>query len=139
RKLLFMANNIWQTIDLGDEKVHFRKLGNLFLWFKYRNDEVWIASCYSDDVSGSVDESEPPNGVRWSRWAHKGGYETIRLKPALANLPLIVHSEYSLKISPHTEIQVYSRVPVWVQILIADKDYQLEELPVSKLPKTWFG
>ncbi|MCW9707710.1 DUF432 domain-containing protein [Fodinibius salsisoli] len=134
-----MENTIWGTVDLKEKDTHFLQLGDLCLWIKSRNTEIWIAYCYTDEISKAVDESVPPDEVKWSRWAHKNGNEQLRLLPALADLPLIVHSEYSLTISPRTEIQVFSRVPLWVSISLADNGYKLLELPVSKLSRTWFG
>lgn len=134
-----MENDIWGTVSLEDKEVHFCQLGDLYLWLRYKNKEIWIAYCYKDELSDEADESIPPEDIKYARWAHKGGHATLKILPALADLPLIVHSEYSLKISPYTDIQVYSRVPIWIAISVENDGYQLIELPVSKLSKTWFG
>jgi hypothetical protein len=134
-----MEHAIWGTVDLKEKDTHCIQLGDLYLWIKTKNTEIWIAYCYTDEITGSIDKSTPPEKVKWARWAHKSGWERLQILPALADLPLIVHSEYSLKVSPHTQIQVFSRVPLWVSISIPGDNYKLLELPVSKLSRTWFG
>ncbi|SMO76831.1 DUF432 domain-containing protein [Fodinibius sediminis] len=134
-----MGSDIWGTISLQEKANHFVHIGELYLWLKYQDEEIRIAYCYMDEVSGSVDEAEPPEEVQWVRWAHKNGHDRVRILPAFADLPLIVHSEYSLKVSPRTKIQVFSRIPIWLTIRLANDNYQLIELPVTKMSKTWFG
>lgn len=134
-----MDNSVWGTVFLKVDDTHFIHLGDLYLWIKLNNTEIWIAYCYADEVNEFIDETTPPGKVKWARWAHKSGRDRLKILPALADLPLIVHSEYSLKVSPHTQIEVFSRVPLWISISLTDDDYKLLELPVSKLSRTWFG
>lgn len=134
-----MENTIWGTISLQARDIHFIHIGDLYVWLKYKDKEIRIAYCYCDEVTGAVDQNEPPREVRWVRWAHKNGRDRVRIVPAFADLPLIVQSEYSLKISPRTTIQVYSRIPIWISIALASDNYNLIELPVIKMSKTWFG
>lgn len=134
-----MDDDIWGTVSLQDKEIHFIHLGELYLWLKYKDSEIRIAYCYRDETTGEVDEHEPPKEVQWVRWAHKNGHDSVRILPAFADLPLIVQSEYSLKVSPHTTIQVFSRIPIWISISLAHDNYQLIELPVIKMSKTWFG
>lgn len=134
-----VENSIWGTHPLGDEEPYFLDVGALNLWMQYRNEEIWIAYCYDDELEGKVDSSAPPEKTDWQRWAHKSGGNEVQILPAFADLPLIVHSEYSLKVSPYTTIQIYSRVPLWISISIAKNEYSLIELPAMKLSKTWFG
>lgn len=134
-----MADAIWGTVSLQEKGTHFIHLGELYLWIKTKHTEIWIAHCYADEISRPIDESIPPEEVKWSRWAHKKGAKQLQILPALADLPLIVHSEYSLTVSPHTILQVFSRVPLWISISVAEDNYKLLELPVSELSRTWFG
>lgn len=134
-----MENDIWGTVSLQEKEIHFVSIGDLYVWLKYRDNEIRIAHCYSDEITERAKEKEPPQEVQWVRWAHKNGHDRVRILPAFADLPLIVQSEYSLKVSPDTKIQVFSRIPVWISISLANDNYQLIELPVTKMSKTWFG
>lgn len=134
-----MEQQIWGTVTLEEDEIHFLHLGDLYVWLKIRNSEIWIAYCYQGEVSEPIVETAPPAAISWARWAHGAGQHTLQISPAMADLPLIVHSDYSLKISPRTRIQVFSRVPVWVAISVPNSNYTLIELPASKLSKTWFG
>lgn len=134
-----MEHNIWGTVSLQEKEIHYIHIGDLYLWLKYKDKEVRIAYCYSDEISGEIDKDNPPKEAQWVRWAHKNGHDLVRIQPAFADLPLIVQSEYLLKVSPRNQIQVFSRIPIWISISLANDNYQLIELPVTKMSKTWFG
>ncbi|WP_138430514.1 DUF432 domain-containing protein [Fodinibius saliphilus] len=134
-----MNENIWGNISLIDQGKRYFSIGDLHLWLAYQNDEIWISYAYESDLEGPVDRDHPPKNAEWSRWAHKISSSELNIRPVFPDLPLVVHSEYTLKISPKTQIQIYTRIPIWVRISIADNDYQLIELPTAKLSRTWFG
>lgn len=134
-----METDIWGKQSLEEREIKHLSVGELHIWLKYQNEEIWIAQAYNDEIKRKGSLDQPPKDTEWSRWAHKNGSTEVAIKPVFPDKPLVVHSEYSLKISPETEIQIYTRIPVWVRILLADNDYQLIELPSVKLSRTWFG
>jgi hypothetical protein len=134
-----MDQQIWGEHTIEDGQTRCFTVGNLHLWLRYQNEEVWIAYGYKDELKGRLQPGEPPKGVEWSRWAHKLGSNELGILPVFPDLPLVVHSEYTLKVSPNTKIQIYTRIPVWVRISLVKNNYQLIELPTVKLSRTWFG
>lgn len=134
-----MDNEVWGNISLADGQVKYVTIGDLHLWMKYQNSEVWIAHGYKNELKGRLKPEAPSSELTWSRWANKVDSPEIELRPVFPDMPLIVHSEYPLKVSPETKIQIYSRIPVWMRISIAKNDYQLIELPTVWLSRTWFG
>ena len=133
-----MTDDIWGTISLADGQVKYTTIGALHYWLKSKNGEVWIAYGYDAELPSPVSEEAPPEELTWSRWAGSGDASEVQVTPVFADKPLIVHSEYPLKVSPGAKIQIFSRIPVWVRIATAE-DYQLVEMPTVKLSRTWFG
>lgn len=134
-----MDNDVWGKISLGDGQVEYVAIGDLHIWMKYQNGEVWIAHGYNDEFCGKIKAEAPPSKLTWARWANKVASDELELLPVFPDMPLIVHSEYPLKVSPNTKIQIYSRIPIWVRISLAGNNYQLIELPMIRLSRTWFG
>lgn len=134
-----MDQDIWGSISLQDMQVYHFSLGDLYVWLVHRNEEVWIAHCYSNEIKGELKEDAPPADVEWSRWANKVVSSEVEIMPVFPDLPLIVHSEYTLKVSSDTRIQIFTRIPIWIKISLKKNDYKLIELPTIKLSRTWFG
>jgi len=134
-----MSEQPWGNVSLTDQKVQYATIGDLHIWLKTQNEEVWIAHGYTDEFKGRPKTDGPPEEITWGRWADKSAAEEVNILPVYPDKPLIVHSEYPLKVNAGTKIQIYSRIPVWVRISIPESEYQLIELPTVKLSRTWFG
>lgn len=136
-----MPNTIWKTypIKAGDSPLHL-SLGSLNVWIKKRDEEYWIAHKYIDtEQSDSPPEEGESEELEWSRWSHKSTDEDIKISPMFQDRPVVVGSEFPLKVAPNSKIQIFTRVPVWMQISLAKTDYVLTEIPSVKLSRTWFG
>lgn len=134
-----MEDNIWGNTILEDEQIHYFSVGDLHLWLKYRDEEIWVAFGYKGEVTEKISDKRPPDDIEWSRYAHKSTSNEVKILPVFPDLPLVVHSEFGLKVSPETKIQIFTRIPVWVSISLANNNYRLIELPTVKLSRTWFG
>lgn len=134
-----MEHDIWGSRSLAEDRVEYMTIGDLHLWIKYRNEEVWIAHAYKDEIKRKSASDQPPKQIEWTRWAHKTSSSKVSVSPVYPDKPLLVHSEYNLKVSPETRIQIFARIPIWVRISLAHNGYQLIELPTVKLSRTWFG
>lgn len=142
--MAYMVNptteNIWGERKLSKGKTDFISLGNLRLWILLKDSEIWVGYLHVDSGEiNSADSATPPENLEWSRWATKKNAQKIRLVPVFPDLPLVVTSEYPLRISSNTNIQIFTRIPVWIRINLPDKDYLLTEIPTVKLSRTWFG
>ena len=134
-----MDTGIWGNRSLTEGRLQHVTVGELHVWLKYQNEEVWITHAYNDEIRRKGNLDKPPKDTEWSRWAHKNSSAEVSILPAFPDKPLVVHSEYSLKISPETEVQIYTRIPIWIRISFNHNKYQLIELPTVKLSRTWFG
>ncbi|HKK45274.1 MAG TPA: DUF432 domain-containing protein [Balneolaceae bacterium] len=134
-----MGNEIWGDRSLQDGKTQHFSVGDLHVWLRFRDEEIWIAHGYKGELKGNIKEDQPPKKVEWVRWANKTISADLRIQPVFPDLPLVVNSEYSLMVSPDTQIQIYTRIPIWIRVSLAKNNYKLTELPTIKLSRTWFG
>lgn len=134
-----MESDIWGNRELSDKKIDHIHLGDLHFWIKYENEEIWIGHAYNDELKQKSGLDQPPKLVEWSRWAYENNSSDITVSPVYPDKPLVVHSEYNLKVSPETRIQIFSRIPIWICISLTHNSYPLIELPTVKLSRTWFG
>lgn len=134
-------NNLWGDLTLIPGKTEFIELGNLRLWILLKDADVWIGHLHTDfEESVPADTNlSPPEDLEWSRWATKAEIQRLRILPVFQDMPLVVNSEYPLKISSGTKIQIYTRVPIWIQLSVPQTNYKLIEVPTVKLSRTWFG
>lgn len=136
-----MDSNKWGEFPLDvQQRIHHFHMGDLHLWIQHKEDEIWIGHEY-EKTNGKLPElgNNPPEELTWARWALKDFEDSVYLNPAFPELPIIVHSEYQLKVTPGSSINIYTRIPIWVRITIGKKKALLTELPTVKLSRTWFG
>lgn len=131
----------WGTYPLNsDRAISHLRLGDLNLWMQRKDDEVWIGNNYRQEGNKSAAaQSEPPADLEWSRWAPKELEDSVTLLPVFPDLPLVVNSEFPLRVTPKSSIKIYTRIPVWLRISMGKTDMILAELPTVKLSRTWFG
>ncbi|HKL18335.1 MAG TPA: DUF432 domain-containing protein [Halalkalibaculum sp.] len=134
----------WGSFSLSSgEETDFYILGDLRLWLKHKDEEIWIGHRYEEHGdgernTGNISET-PPKDLEWARWAPKEPTDSVKLMPVFPDLPLVINSEFPLRVNPGGSIQIFTRIPVWVRISIGKKDTVLTELPTVKLSRTWFG
>lgn len=133
-------DEIWGDLSLEAGQTRYISVGNLRLWIMQKDMDLWLGYKHteSQNVRNSGDHN-PPDDLEWSRWAFKFGMEKVRLTPVFQDMPLVVKSEYPLKISSGTEIRIFTRVPVWIRVTLPNHDYLLTEIPTVILSRTWFG
>lgn len=130
---------IWENISLKQIGRHYLNIGDLHLWAKYQNQEIWIAYGYDGEMDVEPSKENMPDSITWSRWAVGDGGDEISIQPAFSDLPLVVHSQYNLKIRPNTSINIFTSTPVWVCISLMNENKSLTEVSSVPLSRTWFG
>lgn len=131
----------WSEFLQGsDGQVRHLTLGDLHIWLQCKEDEIWIGHIYSRANNTKAEPGDsPPEDLEWSRWAPKDTDDSVKLMPIFPDLPLVINSDYPLRVTPGGNIYIYTRIPVWLRISMGKKDSVLTELPTVKLSRTWFG
>jgi hypothetical protein len=131
----------WGSYQFENDENKYLSTGQLHLWIRRRKDEVWLGHRYRDGaVEGhSYLDEKPPADLEWARWAPKNNPDTINIMPVFPDLPMVISSEYPLKVASGSNITIYTRIPVWIRISAGRNAGTLIELPTVKLSRTWFG
>jgi len=134
------GKNIWGDLNLVSGETEFIAIGNLRIWILFKDVDIWVGYTHvkSEEEIGS-ENPDPPEDLDWARWAIKNEVKNVRILPVFPDKPLVVKSEYSLKISPAAEVYIFARIPIWIKIFIPDNHYQLIEISTVNLSRTWFG
>jgi hypothetical protein len=104
---------------------------------------VWIAR-------GEADESRPaearleildcmPDDGDSERFVFARSPGHLRLRPLLADRPVVVNARQSVFIPPGEQTTLYLSTPVWVSIDLGEPAQSLKEIPVLRMSDTWFG
>lgn len=136
-----MANDLWKsyTINADEPPLHLA-LSGLHVWIQRKNEEIWIGHIHEDPAAEpAVEHAEPPEELKWSRWANRSSEEPLSITPVFPDLPIVVGPEFPMTIGSGSEIKFYTRIPVWVRIAFNKSEYVLKEIPSTPLSKTWFG
>lgn len=65
--------------------------------------------------------------------------ETVRVRPALADLPVVTRSELPLNVPAGQTVTFYAGTPLWVQVIFEDAGKPQIDEPVLPPMRSWFG
>lgn len=137
-----MTDSIWGTWSPEDTRdVRHIALGDLHVWYLFRDGEIWIDHRYREELDPDALENlaQPPEPAEWARWAVGGESGEAHFSPVLPDLPVVVASEYPLMVIPGATIDIFTRIPIWLRISWGESRHVIAELPTLQLSKTWFG
>lgn len=83
--------------------------------------------------------SDPPDAYTLARYSMHATEATLRVQPALADRALVVRPEHPISIPPDEAITLFVSTPLWMRILVHEREHQLLEMPTVRLSDTWFG
>jgi hypothetical protein len=131
-------------VDLNSA-AHFR-LGPLELWLRHGACEWRVAmTCGRDALDDSCEievpspRPEPPAGAEVRRFGFREAPSRLRLRPLLADRPVIVSPEASLQVPPGERITLFISTPLWLELLVGEPGSVLLEHPTHRPSDTWFG
>jgi hypothetical protein len=77
----------------------------------------------------------------WQRWSAGGAITALWLRPALADLPVVIRPSFALVVAPQCEVKVVVGMPLWLQARCGATADAAPccDTPILELSKTWFG
>jgi hypothetical protein len=94
----------------------------------------------ADAAPRRLEAAEPPDpGAELRRFGFRTSSATLRIRPALADRPLVVDARTPFALTPGEELTLYVGQPVWAQFLVGQPEVRLLEFPLVRPNDTWFG
>jgi hypothetical protein len=122
------------------------RIGPLRLRAQHVHGEWRIAHDYEDEVPGPM--SPVALRVVAEAWTHPSiqryvapqGGGSLRLRPMLADRPVVIRPRQPVFLPSQTETTLYLSTPVWLRIEAGEREpVLLCEIPTVRLSDTWFG
>ena len=137
----------WGDHLLDDQGRASFQLGSLSLWVRKHAREWWIAylleglgerEAFDGPPPDTLPET-PPETTHIERVAVESGGTRVRLRPTLADRPVISRPQTPLTLPPRAVIDLFVSTPLWVQIESLEPTQRLHNLPTRLMTQTWFG
>lgn len=83
--------------------------------------------------------NEPPDSYTLARYSMHPTEATLHVQPALADRGLVVRPEHPISIPPNEAVTLFVSTPLWMRVMVHEREQQLLEMPTVRLSDTWFG
>ncbi len=135
----------WGSFKLRPQQTGRWRIGPLQLTV-YRAEREWrIGSEWSEDTEEpskwevDLEAPRPETGDGLERFVFRRTAEPLRLRPALADRPVVTSPRMPLFLLPQEKTTLYVGSPLWVRIEVGERARLLKEVPIWRPSDTWFG
>jgi len=138
-------DNWWGDYEVAADQTLQWQLGPKTLWIT-RGDGEWRVACAGgqdrlDNRLVIAEPAEEPAGddIDVRRFASRGGNRSIRLGPALPDLPVVVKTTQPFFVPTMEETTLFLSAPLWLRVYLDGREPQLVDTPIARPSDTWFG
>ena len=85
------------------------------------------------------EEISPDINDAWERYVCAHNDKPLHIMPVLADRSVVSRPSSPFTLLPGEAVQIYVSTPLWVKIMMADKEIVLKEFSLLPLSDTWFG
>lgn len=125
----------WARWRIGPLTLYAQSRGREWV-FGWRTNEMPLDETFEVDLTCDADPLG--EGCKMSRYVADHGRPQLRLKPLLADRPIVVQPDKPLFVLPEQEIVLFVTTVVWVAAVL-EGDRTLLEVPALRPSDTWFG
>jgi hypothetical protein len=97
-----------------------------------------VAVPLPDDEMTAVLEADEPDLIT-HRYGVRDTDETVALRPALADRPVVARPEHPISVLPKESVTLYLSTPLWARVELVESERRLHEVPSHRMSDTWFG
>lgn len=120
-------------------------LGSARLWIQHAAQEWRIVLGQGAEEETGLSEAGPLTEVSprtedstW-RWIYESTSDTVDVRPAMADLPVVTRPRVPLHVPPGQRVTFFAGVPVWVQVLLESDSKPVVDQPLLPATYSWFG
>jgi len=92
----------------------------------------------AEETMTAVLEAESDD-LTTTRYSVQDTDESVALRPALADRPVVTRPEHPLSVLPSEKVTLYLSTPLWVRVELVESARRLTEVPSHRMSDTWFG
>ncbi len=105
-----------------------------------RRDNSLDGEAAENEFKQSIGEFSPVYCGDMSRHIVSGNYDTLDIKPNLADRNVVCRPKSPITIVPGASVVMYLSTPIWLTIGVLGNEYTLlKEVATQRLSDTWFG
>ena len=135
----------WGDYEVAANQTLRWQIGPKTLWITRGDNEWRVASAGGEDRLDDrlviAEPAEEPAGddIDFRRFASRSGSQSIRLGPALPDLPVVVKTTQPLFVPASEEATLFLSAPLWLRVYFDGRKVELVDSPIVRPSDTWFG
>lgn len=91
----------------------------------------------ADEMAAVLERED--DALATNRYSVRRTDETLALRPAMADRPVVARPEHPLSVLPDEAVTLYISTPLWMRIELVESARTLGEVPSHRMSDTWFG
>ena len=135
----------WGDYEVAANQTLRWQLGPKTLWITRGDNEWRVASAGGQDLLDNrlviAEPAEEPAGddIDVRRFASRSGNRSVRLGPALPDLPVVVKTTQPFFVPAMEETTLFLSAPLWLRVYLDGRKMELVDTPIARPSDTWFG
>ena len=140
-----LMDSWWGSYDVASNQTLRWQLGPQALWVTQDDSEWRVAVAGGrDNLDKRLVIAEPAqepsdDDIDVMRFASRSGKRSIRLGPALPDLPVVVRTNKPFFVPAMEETTLFLSVPLWLRVYLDGRAAELVDIPIARPSDTWFG
>lgn len=134
------------NLELGEDQIFYLRFGPLDLYIEKNENEIRVRYMTSNDWMDSsfhyqfpYDGMYPQSLLEEKRFAFSERSPTLKVLPCLGEMPFVVKPDTTFMILPGEKAKIHLSTPMNLRLLDVHSSQVIDEIPVLRRVKTWFG
>lgn len=134
---------MWLKQKFEDNKIYVAEIGNISVFIQ-KMSGIWNLSVDRSDEMLAKPEfkmsGKTPEEIAWTHHV-ADRHQSLHLMPALPDRPVVVKPGETYSIRPDMELEVYIRIPLWLQLYVSSvkEENLILDVAAIEMSSTWFG